>query len=486
MRKILISKNNIFLIGALTSKPYSFKSRPWELKYLETIDFFDSLGSNIKINYKGSSIYRVLPSLNERINEEWITDKTRFAYDGLTYWRFINPVIKKNGSFISKSWKSVFSEINMYIKDFKISNFEIYSGPYVSVESLIFFKAIALKKNNINFSGHLTKNVDFKSSFLIDSFKINPNIKSSQCYLLLNINLRIENPLLNLKLRKLSKKRNVLIAYIGSSYKNTFYSYHLGNNFLNLKQIFEGKSWFSVIISNFFKNTLKNKKNIMIIKNEFLENNKLNNKYNSSFLNLQIVTIAKDLGTINSKILNFSKAIVNVKNKPTLRWYLGKEFSEPKKNDLIIFQGHHYLQAHKKVDIILPTTTFFESKGSYFNLFGHIQVSNSLACIYKNPREDWQIIKMFSKFIFGINVSINSLTDISLILDKYRLNYMTVKKSNFFTIEKWNKMLFYFSNKNSKLSLTNYYLTDSITKSSKIMTECSKHFYFNKNIYTWT
>ena len=99
------------LIGALTSKPYSFKSRSWELKYLESIDLHDSLGSNIKVNYRGSTILRILPNINENINEEWITDKIRFSYDSLYRWRFNIPLIKDatNQMYKETSWNQIFS-----------------------------------------------------------------------------------------------------------------------------------------------------------------------------------------------------------------------------------------------------------------------------------------------------------------------------------------------------------------------------------------
>lgn len=96
------------LIGALTAKPYAFTIRPWELQNIETIDIFDSLCSNIRIDFKNSNIIRILPINNEFINNEWISDKTRFGYDSLKRWRFIYPMFKNNNIFYQTSWNVLF------------------------------------------------------------------------------------------------------------------------------------------------------------------------------------------------------------------------------------------------------------------------------------------------------------------------------------------------------------------------------------------
>jgi len=125
--------------GALTSYSYSFTSRHWELKSIETIDLFDSTCSNIRIDTRGSKIMRILPIINENINQQWISDKTRFAYDSIYKWRFISPLLKKNNKFINLTWREAIyffeKELSSSLK--KNNSVQVYTGPFLSMEDLI-------------------------------------------------------------------------------------------------------------------------------------------------------------------------------------------------------------------------------------------------------------------------------------------------------------------------------------------------------------
>ena len=250
-------------IGALTSKPYSFKSRSWELKYLESLDLYDSLNSNIKIHYKNSQILRILPNINENINEEWITDKIRFSYDSINRWRFISPLIQQDSQFIQISWNKAFFFIQQFQKENSNHFTRFIGGNYTSLESLYSLKLLQQKITNSSIELHEYKNqtkVDFFSSNLI-----NFSSKTNQVYLFVGTNLRLENPILNLKFRKLSKKKNIFIGFIGSSYNTTIYMQHIGNNTDHLLKILQGKHKFNFLIKKFFTNNLWNKPNITCI-----------------------------------------------------------------------------------------------------------------------------------------------------------------------------------------------------------------------------
>jgi len=217
-------------IGALTSKPYSFKSRSWELKYLESIDLNDTLGSNIKIDYKNSQILRILPNINESINEEWISDKIRFSYDSLNRWRFNTPLMKKNDLFVPCSWKESFNVINKFLTKFPVHNTTIVAGNYNSLETLSAMKYLSFKipQSQLKLNGF--KNGLNNDNFSTSLLKLKNNYKHQKVFIFVGSNLRLESPILNLKFRKLSKKQNVLIGYIGSAYNATSYMHHIGNN----------------------------------------------------------------------------------------------------------------------------------------------------------------------------------------------------------------------------------------------------------------
>ena len=162
--------NNIkyHLIGALTSKPYAFTARSWELKSVETIDLFDSLGSNIRVDIRGSEIMRILPVNNEFINEEWISDKTRFAYDGLKRKRFITPMIKKNNLFVQLSWKEAFSFIENKWNTEHFNNLVINTGNFIDLETTTILKEFSSKFDNVIVNHEKNQNNDLQNNYLLD------------------------------------------------------------------------------------------------------------------------------------------------------------------------------------------------------------------------------------------------------------------------------------------------------------------------------
>ena len=248
-------KNNkqITLIGALTSKPYAFNARSWELKNIETIDIFDSLCSNIKVDIRDSKIMRILPSYNDNINEEWISDKARFSFDGLNRWRFVNPMIKKNNLFIETNWKECLNSVKNEFTSNKYKNTIINTGYFTDIETIISLKNLSNKLDNVQ-TNSINIPFDFQNDYLINENL--DTINGRKVYIIVGLNLRLENPVLNIKLRKLSKKKNVLIGYIGSYFDSTYNMVNLGNNLDIIKKIFTGKHWFCSYLSQFNKNNL--------------------------------------------------------------------------------------------------------------------------------------------------------------------------------------------------------------------------------------
>ena len=257
-----IKTRQLTLVGALTSKPYAFTARSWELKNIETIDLFDSMCSNIKVNVKGNEVLRVLPLNNNVLNEEWISDKSRFAYDGLNRKRFINPMIKQNGLFVKSDWKNVFSFLEKNVKISKYKNIIVHTGNTTDAETLTALDILSLKNKNV-----IVNPIDFNAD-LQSNYSINNGILTTlgpKIYILVGTNMRLENPTLNIKLRKLSKQKSVLIAYIGPKNEHTIDMIHLGTNLNVLKKVLTGKHAFCRDIQTFLK---RNNKNVKIF-NEF-------------------------------------------------------------------------------------------------------------------------------------------------------------------------------------------------------------------------
>lgn len=257
-------------VGALTSKPYAFTVRPWELKSIESIDVLDAIGSNIIINTRGSELMRILPKSNDDINQQWISDKTRFSYDGLKSQRLQNPMIKKDKTYVTINWKDALTLIKKQFdqtRSFnKVLTIKAVIGPFIDQQSILSLKNFVnrLGSNKLfvqhdqhewnpvqsNTLGNTSLNLDFRSNFLLNT-PLNhletqsssvSNSSSVDFVLLLGSNPRYEAPALNVRLRQLVLRKNVFVYYIGFPMDLTYNAKQLGINMKTLKNLFQGKN----------------------------------------------------------------------------------------------------------------------------------------------------------------------------------------------------------------------------------------------------
>lgn len=490
-----MTTERIILIGALTSKPYAFTARPWELKSIETIDLFDSLGSNIRVDIRGSDIMRILPITNDFVNEEWISDKTRHAYDSLRRNRFITPMIKKNNFFIQSSWKEVFSFINEKIKRESFENVIIRTGNYTDLETLTLLKDFSSKLNNVQINPDNSYNSDLTNYYTIQRDIL--QISKQKVFIIIGSNLRFENPILNIRLKKLSQLGNVLIGYIGSKNNNTINCLHLGNNILILKSLLEGKNPFCNTIQAFFKkdllNTLFKNKISLLLGNEFflIKNStklmeiihKLNN-FNYDLNVLKLYT-----GIINTQELGLSDNItINKKSKKIFYLINAENLNNFNQNDFVIFQGHHNIKEKLNFDVILPSTTWVEKSSSYMNCFGDIQKSEFCIIPPKEVRTDWKILKILA-LCFGIDLGYSTIDDIHdrmLLLIPNFMDSINVYYKDSEQILNWTKVgnvkdNVIINNMPFKAHIDNFYQITSVDKSSRLMQLCTEFLNQKKN-----
>ena len=246
-------------VGALTSKPYAFISRPWELNKTESIDVMDAQGSNIRIDARGNQVLRVMPRLNEDVNEEWISDKARFAIDGLKTQRLDKPYVKRdNGKLEAASWDEAFAAIAKNLKKVKPNNFGVIAGDQIDAETLFAMKLMMEKIG----SPHMDCRQDgadidgnARGSYLFNSTIA--GIDEADAILIIGSNPRIEAPVMNARIRKQYLASGLPIAYIGQSVDLTYPAEYLGSNASILADIAEN--------NHPFCNTLQSANNPMII-----------------------------------------------------------------------------------------------------------------------------------------------------------------------------------------------------------------------------
>jgi len=473
-------------VGALTSKPYAFEARPWELKKTESIDVMDAVGSNIRVDTYGWEVKRILPRLNNEINEEWISDKTRYACDGLLKQRLDVPYIRKNNKLIKSTWDEAIDLISNKIKSIKPEQIAGHVGDMVSIETIFSFKNL-LKKIGTN-------NFDFREKKIhIDpTDKINyifnssiQSIESSDLILLIGTNPKHEATIVNARIRKAFVKNKTPIYSIGNPGDLTYDYTLLGNDVNDIKNIFDGKSEISKKIKNAKKPIfiigesileLKNSKYILEkTKNFLIENNFINETWNALNILVQNASTvgAIDLGFYNIDESNNFIFFDKLKNKEFKFLYLvaSDNIEIKKNNEFIVYQGSHGDKNASVADVILPAAAYTEQNGLFENLEGRVQICRKASYPTNEALEDWKIFNLINK----------SLNNLDLFLDFSSIRKLALQEiPNFSEIDMLPKKTDLVKTNTSielsseKINIKNidYYYSNSIARASKTMSDC--------------
>ena len=469
-------------VGALTSKPYAFEARPWELKKTESIDVMDAVGSNVRIDTYGWEVKRVLPRLNNNINEEWISDKTRFACDGLLKQRLDKPYKRENGNLVETSWDDALNLVSSKIKETNPNFIAGHAGDMSSLETINSFKTL------LNFIG--SNNYDFRERFFYINDKSKANyifntsiseIENSDFILLVGTNPRTEATILNARIRKTFLSKKIPIFSIGSPGDLTYDYKVVGNNTEDLKKILESE--------NEVKSTLlKSKKPMVIIgesalalksgkfilenlKNFLLKNNLINEEWNA----LNILT--KNASTVGAIDLNFFMKEDSFfqklkKNEFKLLYFVASDnLNFVKKNEFIIYQGSHGDKIAQTADIILPSPAYTEQDGLFINLEGRLQKCLKASYPPGSSKDDWKIFNLIHKklkndFIFK---NFRELREDTLKKIKNHSGYDLLPKINLKLIKSESAEFF---NDNVEIDQIDYYFSNAIARSSKTMSDC--------------
>ena len=473
-------------VGALTSKPYAFSARPWELKQTESIDIMDAVGSNIRIDTKGNKVMRVLPRNNDEINEEWISDKTRFFWDGLSLQRIDKPYLRADGKLKPISWEKALNVASSKLLNTKPEKIASIIGDLASIESIYALKKLMdlIKSPNTECRQDGSKISGSRERWLFNS-KLSGIDESDGC-LLIGTNPRIEASIINSRLIRKSKENNYSIGLLGSKVDLNYDYKFLGDDPTIIYDLINGKSSFS-------KNLSKMNKPLMIIGQGALRGDKGENylnlcielayKYNflkddwNGFNVLHTAASrpgAMEIGFLpGEKGKNLDQIIKSYKTGGISTLFLlgADEIDISEKNDcFIIYQGHHGDKGANIADLILPSPSFNEQNGLFINTEGRVQESIRATFPLGEAKEDWEIISLISKNMGLENIFISfeelrsslfhdhpNLSDLDFCLPSERFPKKLVTKDikdHIFTD-----------------SLNNFWLSNSITRSSKLMCE---------------
>ena len=473
-------------VGALTSKPYEFKARSWELHKTESIDVMDAVGSNIIVNTRGNEVMRILPYMNENINEEWISDKTRFFYDGLKYQRLDRPYIKQKSKLEESSWEIALNTLAEKIKKAKIEKIGAIAGDLTDVETMLVVKDFlkALGSNNVDCRQNGSKLLNNNRSQYIFNTSIVGIEESDHC-LLIGCNPRYEATMVNARIRKAYLNNKLPVAVIGSNNNLTYPYKHLGDNPWILKQITDG-------VHPICKEIKKAKKPIVIfgehltIQDDYQAYeyfiNKLVNQYNyysndwngynilhtaaSRVGGLDIGFIPKENGMNTNEILKKCEIII----------LLGADEIDLKKVNpkaFVVYIGHHGDKAAEIADLILPAPAFTEKNSTYVNLEGRVQNTFAAADKLGEARIDWQIILDLAK-LTNVKLQYSNLNEIRKGMSKVNSIFKNIDLKRYYDLPKDPLKQETFIKDKIDEKNENYYLTNSICRNSITMKKCSQ------------
>ena len=465
-------------VGALTSKPYVFEARPWELKKTETIDVMDAVGSNIRVDTYGWEVKRILPRINEDINEEWISDKTRYACDGLKNQRLDIPYIKKGNEFKKTSWDIAYKTIVDKIKETSSEKIAGITGDLTNMETMFIVKEFfnrTIKSNNLEscIENYYVNNKDRKN-YIFNS-KIN-GVEESDLILLIGANPRLEATILNSRIRKSYLKNKTEIYSTGDVGDLTYPYKVINNDTETIKQIIENKHYLSKKIIDAKKplivigqSSLKIKSGKFIFeefKNFLMTNNKMNDEWNSlNVLSNNASTVGSyDLDILNNETQN-NIVLENIKrNKYNFIFLLGQDnLKFNKKKEFIVYIGSHGDKGVEQADIILPGSAYTEQDGYFTNLEGKLQKAYRSSYPPGEAKEDWVIINELSEFIKRKKI----FKDKSELIDSMK-NYLNLNQKKNISED----IVTEFFREKIIVNNIDYYYSNVIARSSKTMTEC--------------
>jgi len=401
-------------VGALTSKPYAFRARPWELQHTETIDVLDALGSNIRVDARGMEVMRILPRLNDDVNEEWINDKTRFACDGLKTQRLTTPLIRRDNVFAPASWEQALSEIGRTYEKLapKENEFKVIAGQLVEIESLVAMKDLANRLGSDNLaldqaggSEPIAHGVDVRSNYLFNS-KIY-GVEEADVMLLIGTNPRHEAAVLNARIRKQYIRSGLEIGLVGETFDSTFGFEHLGADAAAVKSVLSGE---------FGKKLSAAKKPMIIVGSAVTEHADAKAIFEAvgSFIDrnaAKFITpewkgynvLQRDASRVGAYEVGFTVPSPDVAIvKPKMIWLLGADnFNEAEipKDAFVIYQGHHGDAGAQVADVVLPGATYTEKSGTYLNTEGRCQITRAAVSMPGAARDDWKIIRAVSEYV---------------------------------------------------------------------------------------
>jgi NADH-quinone oxidoreductase subunit G len=475
-------------VGALTSKPYAFAARPWELGKTQSIDVMDGVGSAIRVDTRGREVMRVLPRVNEAVNEEWISDKTRHIVDGLRTQRLDRPYIRENGKLRAASWSEAFAAIAARARMSDGKRIGAIAGDLAAVEEMFALKDLLAKCGSVNLAVQGGDGFDCRGGRA--SYIFNPTIAGidkADALLIVGSNPRKEAAVLNARIRKRWRSGHLKIAVVGARVDLTYPYDYLGAGTDSLADLAAGK--------HSFADVLKGAKNPMV-----LVGTGAAARHDGPAVLALAAKLATDFGVVSEGWNGFAvlhdtasrvgaldigfaggAGALNAAQMTTfgtldLLFLLGADEINAADGTFVVYIGTHGDRGAHRADVILPGAAYTEKSGIYVNTEGRVQMANRAGFPPGESREDWAIIRALSEAV-GKKLSYDSLAALRQALFKAVPHLMRMDQiaagnaadiktlaGNGGSVEKTP----------FKSSVEDFYLTNPIARASAVMAECSR------------
>ncbi len=475
-------------VGALTSKPYAFAARPWELGKTQSIDVMDAVGSAIRVDTRGREVMRILPRVNEAVNEEWISDKTRHIVDGLRTQRLDRPYIRENGKLRAASWPEAFAAIAAKVARSDAKRIGAIAGDLAAVEEMFALKDLLSKLGSVNTA--VQGGDAFDPSLGRASYIFNPTIvgiEQADALLIVGSNPRKEAAILNARIRKRWRTGQLKVGVIGEKTDLTYDHDYLGAGPDSVADLAAGK--------NKFLDVLKAAKNPIV-----LVGAGATSRQDGGVILAAAAKLATDIGAIKDGWNGFAVlqgaasrvGALDVGFAPgagglnatqmtapgalDVLFLLGADEIKVPDGAFVVYIGTHGDAGAHRADVILPGAAYTEKVGTYVNTEGRVQMADRAAFPPGEAREDWAIIRALSEPL-GKKLGYDSLGALRQAIFKavpHLMRIDQIEAGDSGAIKTLGSKGGSIEKAPFKAAIADYYLTNPIARASAVMAECSR------------
>ena len=482
-------------VGALTNKPYAFTARSWELRKTETVDVMDAVGSNVRVDTRGREVMRILPRLNELVNEEWLADKSRNACDGLKYQRLDQPYVRRDGKLEPAEWDDAFGAIAEAIDGVSGDMLAALVGDMVDSESTLALKdlmrALGSENTDCRQDGAVL-DPEVRASYLFNTTI--SGIEEADAILLIGTNPRKEAPILNARIRKRFVAGGVKIGVIGQADDLTYSYDHISDTADALTKIADGSHPFAQVLKDaecpmlvlgMGALTRSDGKAILAASHAITESTGmvLGNWNGFNVLHTAASRVgALDLGFVPGEGGKDTRAILDGAASGDIKvvYLLGADEIDTSKlrDTFVIYQGHHGDAGAHVADVILPGAAYTEKNGTYVNTEGRTQLGHRAIFPPGDAREDWSIVRALSERL-GKTLPYDNIEQVR---EKLRAANPGFEHIDDIVPAVWANFGVAGSIDSTGFTypVLNYYQTDPISRASKTMAQCTQEFVLGK------